>query len=504
MPDHASREAVLKKLNDRWWRLNNLYYITNERGQKIKFRCNHAQKLFYNTMWFLNIVLKARQLGFSTFIQIFILDACLFNSNIRAGVIAHTRDDAETIFNDKIKFAYDCLPRWLKDEISTQGDSASKLTFNNGSSIRVGTSLRSGTLQYLHVSELGKIAKKYPEKAREIKTGALNTVHNGQFVFIESTAEGRGGLFYDICTAAIELKDQCKKLIETEFKFHFFPWFLDDRYEIDADHVQLTSTEKAYFDGLENEHGIKLTKQKKAWYVMKWRQQKLGESDDMKQEFPSTPEEAFEVSVEGSYYGQIIKRIRQNGQITTVPYAPELPVNTFWDLGRNDKNCIWFHQRFGNQNRFIDYYENDGEALHHYAKVIKERGYIYGEHYLPHDVVVTDISRGDNKSRQEVLQDLGIEPLSVVPRINDVSEGIEMARNVFMSCWFDKKKCDAGIKGLENYKKQWNDKTQTYQDRPLHDWASNPADAFRQFAQGYIDNSSRKTSRRKKRSAMAV
>ncbi len=502
----SEENQIREKLGNRWWRLNNLYYITDESGKKIKFKPNNAQRLLYIALHYLNVILKARQLGFTTFIQILILDACLFNSNIRAGVIAHTRDDAEVIFNDKIKFAYDNLPDWLKAEIPTVGDSASKITFANNSSIRVGTSLRSGTLQYLHVSELGKIAKKYPEKAKEIKTGALNTVHAGQFAFIESTAEGRGGLFFDLCEESRKIEKESRNLQSTEFKFHFFPWWRDKRYETDPENITLTAKEIEYFDSLEKEHGIELSERKKAWYAFKWRQQKIGESDDMKQEFPSTPDEAFEVEVEGAYYSKQINEARQDGRISIVKYDPALPVNTFWDIGRNDMNCIWFHQEFSaGQHRFIDYYQNCGESLAHYAKVLKGRGYIYGEHHLPHDVVVKDISRGDNKSREEVLRDLGIEPIMVVPRINDVGEGIEMVRNVLPKCWFDKSKCDEGLKGLENYRKQWNEKTQTYQDRPLHDWASNPADAFRQFAQGYISKSHiRRKSKRKRGGAMVA
>ena len=174
----AQQVDLRQKLQDRYWMLNNLYWITTGvGGQKVKFKMNWAQKLLYKQMWYLNIVLKARQLGMSTFILIFILDACLFNENCKAGVIAHTKDDVKVLFRDKIKFAYDNLDPFIRNTITAKTDSANELVFSNGSSVRVGTSMRSGTLQILHVSEFGKIAKKYPEKAREIITGSFETVH---------------------------------------------------------------------------------------------------------------------------------------------------------------------------------------------------------------------------------------------------------------------------------------------------------------------------------------
>jgi hypothetical protein len=219
--DDAARK-IKSLLMDHWWRLSNLYYITNESGKKVKFKPNWAQSQLFDNLWFLNVILKARQLGFTTFIQIYMLDQCLFNSNVRAGVIAHNKEDAHVFFRDKIKYAYDNLPDWLKTERPAIKNDAGELLLNNNSSIRVGTSMRSGTLQFLHISEYGKICRKYPEKAAEIRTGALNAVHAGHMVFVESTAEGRDGDFYGLCTRARALQEAGKKLTELDFKFHFF------------------------------------------------------------------------------------------------------------------------------------------------------------------------------------------------------------------------------------------------------------------------------------------
>src|SRR6516225_4187149 len=146
----ARQQALPRaQIANRKWRLNNLYCCLTKAGDVVPFRLNWAQEELLDGLHNCNLILKARQLGFTTFIQIFMLDACLFNSNIRAGTIAHRLDDAKVIFRDKIRFVYDRLPDQLKAVIPVIKDTADELTFSNNSSIRVSTSMRSGTLQFL-------------------------------------------------------------------------------------------------------------------------------------------------------------------------------------------------------------------------------------------------------------------------------------------------------------------------------------------------------------------
>jgi hypothetical protein len=218
------------QLGNRAWRLNNLYTCQTKEGKIVPFRLNWAQASLLDGLHNSNLILKARQLGFTTFIQLFLLDACLFNSNIRAGTIAHRLDDARVIFRDKVKFLYDSLPEQLKAARPIIRDSADELVFSNNSSIRVATSMRSGTLQYLHISEYGQLCTAWPEKAREVRTGALNTIQAGQVVFIESTASGHEGHFYELCEAA-QAKDRIgAPLTALDFKFNFFPWWKAPEY----------------------------------------------------------------------------------------------------------------------------------------------------------------------------------------------------------------------------------------------------------------------------------
>ena len=256
----------------------------------VKFNLRPWQEVLMRNMWYLNIVLKARQMGFTTAIDIFILDRTLFNANTRSGIIAHKKEDATAIFRAKVKFAYDRLPIDIKAKIGAKSDRAGELEFTNGSSIRVAVSMRSGTLQYLHISEFGKLCAEFPIRAQEVISGSLNTLHEGAFCFIESTAEGAGGHFYTMTVKAKELFDRGAKLNRLQYRFHFFPWFDDPKYQIEPEPDFVLTREYAeYFESLQSAIGRQLSIQQQCWYVIKAEEQ----GDKMKQEFPSTPMEAF-------------------------------------------------------------------------------------------------------------------------------------------------------------------------------------------------------------------
>lgn len=187
---------------------------------------------------------------------------------------------------------------------------------------------------------------------------------------------------------------------------------------------------------------------------------------------------------DGAIYGKQLKQAREDGRITTVPIEP-YEVHTFWDLGRNDHTAIWFMQRVGLQNRFIDYYEDRLVDLEHYARVLSDKAYKYGEHYMPHDVEVQVLGMSEN--RRVMFENLGVKPIITVPRIAHVNTGIDLTRKAFASCWFDEKRCEKGIDALSNYQYVFDEQHNTHRQTPLHNWASNGADAFRQFAQGFVE-----------------
>lgn len=459
-------------LSNREWRLNNLYYIKDKSGNKVLLRLNWAQRKLYSSIWYFNIILKARQLGFTTFILIYFLDACLFNSNHAAGVIAHTKDDAEDLFTNKVKFAYDNLPEWLKKERTASTDTAKKLVFNNGSSFTVGTSLRSGTYQKLLVSEYGKVSAKFPEKAKEIKTGALNTVEVGQQIFVESTAEGKAGEFFDMCETARKLRDQARELTRAEPKFHFFAWFDNPEYRLPDHEVKLTPIPAKLAEYLDT---LPIDDNQRAWYAAK--HSIMG--TDMKREFPSSPEEAFEGSLEGAFYAEEMAAARKSDRIRKLVRDPSYPVFTIWDLGLNDQMSVWFFQHIRGELYFIDYHESSNEGWDYYAKMLQDKGYTYDTHFFPHD--------GNKRIRgaqvftdKQLAETLGIRPIKVVPVTSSVYADIRnYCKPTFVVCHFDEEKCAVGITHLDNYRKKWDKVASMFTETPLHDEASHGADAFR-------------------------
>lgn len=457
------------------WRLSNLYYIIDKDGQKVLFTPNAAQADFIANMHSRNVILKARQLGFTTLCCLLYLDDCLFNRDVKAAVIAHKLDDAKIIFRDKIKYPYDNLPEFLREKITPVQDSADTLALSNGSSIRVSTSTRSGTVNWLHVSEYGKICAQFPDKAKEIRTGAFPSAERG-IITLESTAEGQDGDFYQKCQTA--QSSIGKELSRLDYKFHFYPWWSDPNYVQPMSTAPEGPDDKKYFVRVEAATKRKITPEQRNW----WLSQERDLGGDMKREYPATPDEAFEQAIEGAYFADQIALAEKHGRIGHFPVDPALPVNTFWDLGRNDFNVIWLHQDQGKLGTFVGYYENSGEWIGHYinwlAEWKEEHSIQWGTHYLPHDgdrkLLWTE---GDTKS---VMANLNFRP-TIVSRNPNKMEQINTARRKFQMCAWDEGACKQGVKRLKHYRKQWNDQLGVWRDKPLHDDNSNAADAYMTF-----------------------
>lgn len=205
---------------------------------------------------------------------------------------------------------------------------------------------------------------------------------------------------------------------------------------------------------------------------------------------------SFEGCVPGAYYSKQMAEARQAGRITIVPHQPGFEVNTYWDLGIDDSMTIWMIQHIGLQHHVIDYYENTGFGLEHYAKHLKGLPYAYGNHYMPHDAEQREMTNSEIAlSRKEVAENLGIRPIVVVPRAKNIDTIVQVhipaARNILPSCWFDEKKCARGISALEGYRAKYNDAKKKLGNRPEHTWHSHGSDAFRTFAvghDGYVTN----------------
>jgi phage terminase large subunit len=205
-------------------------------------------------------------------------------------------------------------------------------------------------------------------------------------------------------------------------------------------------------------------------------------SEMTEEEFAQELECSFVAPNSGTYYGKLLNEAEKEGRITEVPYEREMLVTTAWDLGIDDSTAIWFAQiTRGGQWRIIDYYENSGVSLEHYAEVLDDRGYHYDQHLLPHDAEVRELGTG--KSRVETLHSLGLRRVTVVPR-QDVADGINAVRLVLPRCWFDAVRCETGLRMLRAYRREWNESAQVWRANPVHDFASHGADSFRTLAMG--------------------
>lgn len=497
LPMPTSAEELERCLADPEWRLFSgcLYQIITkgtpssdgEEGETFvtPFLPNRAQRRFIKRLWHRNLILKARQLGFTTLIALMWLDHALFNGHQRCGMIAQDRETAEAIFRDKIVFAYDHLPEELRERFPLARASTKELLFaHNGSSIRVATSVRGGTIHRLHVSEFGKICAKFPHKAEEVVTGSFQAVPSSGVIVVESTAEGTDGEFYKMCQRAQALVVGKAKLTRSQYRFHFYAWWQDPSYTMGPAGVPVAPELHDYFDEIEQLMDCTIDMGQRAWYAEKQRNDFAGSEEKMWREYPSSPEEAFQQSVAGNYFAKEIAYLRKRGGITQVPVL-DLPVYTFWDIGRADGTAIWFMQMLNGEDRFIGYYEAHDEDLRHYAAELQRRGHIYGVHFLPHDAGQQRLSVL-NKSTQSMLQELlPGQAFYVLPRIQRVMEGIYMARKHLKTAWFDLDGTAKGIERLATYKKKWSTAEARYLDETpdKSNGASEGADAFRQYAQ---------------------
>lgn len=490
-PEQQAAAELAKNLADPMWRISNIYkiIIKGDNGEDdlvLQFRPNRAQRRFIARLWHRNIILKARQLGFTTLIAIVWLDHALFNANVRCGIIAQDREAAEVIFRDKVKFAYENLPPALKEAMPLAKNSATELLFgHNNSSIRVATSMRSGTIHRLHISEFGKICAKFPDKANEVVTGSIPAVPKNGILVVESTAEGREGEFYDMTQRAIALQQQQKALTERDYRFHFFPWFEEPAYRMDPSGVVMTDKDREYFEAVEATAGVSLDAEQRAWYVATRDADFSGSEEKMWQEYPSTPSEAFQKSTEGCYYTNQLAAARKGRRILTLPVLNSMPCMTFWDIGNSDGTAVWVLQKVGMENRWIRFYECWGEPYSEPVKWLFGLGLIFSKHYLPHDADHIRQGQSVNKSPRQMLEELMPgHRFETVPRIPEVNWGIQQTRDAFPTYYFDEEHCKAGLIHVESYRKKWNDRQACWSDEPSKDGGhSEAADALRQHGQ---------------------
>ena len=437
---------------------------------------NYVQLLLYKALWWLNIVLKSRRHGITTFACVFALDMCLFTSNVTAGIVCHKLKASQRIFETKINYVYNNLPQILKDRITLETETKQELSFDNNSILYVDTSMRSDTLQLLHVSEYDWICQHDPIKAAEIKSGAMECIEKGGICIIEGTAEGAGGDFKQMYTAAEAKAGQGVKLTRMDYKAHFFSWFMNPENRL-FEHVDIAEPMVKYFEKVERVTGHKLEQPYRAWYVKKKEQLK----EFMYKEHPSTSEEAFYAAIEGTIVGRYMIGAREDDRICFVPYDPNFRVYTSWDLGTMH-TAIWFWQFKGQSRNLIDFYQDDeGVGAEAHAKAIFSRPYIYSGHCTGPDLISSNKKDATGRMIKDRYAELGIAFDVIEP--HKIQVRIGAMRSLIPSCWFDDRKCTEGIPHLMNYHYKKDEAASTeeytyYTREPAEGPEKHAADAF--------------------------
>lgn len=467
------------------WRINNLYRIIDRNANSIPFRLNSVQQNVLENLHTRNLILKARQLGMSTFAVLYLLDAVLFSENLNAGIVSYSLEHAQHIFKKIIGHALDTMPPQLREMAGITQRSAREISFNNGSSLRVDTTLRGGSYPLVLISEFGKTCARNPQKAEEVITGTLQAVPRNGTVIIESTGEGNEGFFAEMVTEAARRGNET--LTSLDYKLFFYNWLEEDSYQLDEE-VKLDITLTDYFSKIEAELGNKISKHQKYWYA----KQSVLLGDKVRQEFPSTVSEAFLSSTDAYYFAEAIARAyTSNRCVYSALYDALLPVYVAMDIGVNDLTVMVFFQIAHGEVRIIDYYEDKNKDVPFYAKyLLQDKRYLYHTIFLPHDSAnknILDVTNSFERDFRRLFN--GTNTKFHVLKKMDKQLSISYAKIMIDRCVFNVNRVKPLLDQMAKYRKTWNESLGRYLEEPYHNVASNYADSFRYLAQsvGHIE-----------------
>jgi hypothetical protein len=445
--------------------LNTAQRYIHEQAQDQKRRTGRVRKL----------VVKGRQQGCSTYIEGRAYHYTSTRRGRRAYILAHEQDATNNIFEMAQRF-YDNCPPIIRPHASNAN--AKELLFDVlDSGIKVGTAGtrgggRSQTNQFFHGSEVA-----YWPFAETHAGGIMQTIPDipDTEAWLESTAAGRGNYFH---TQAEKARNG-----DSEFELIFIPWFWQTEYrKAPPADFKMTEDEQK----LAAQFGLDAAQ-------LCWRRMKVAElemdsefgvtaltgEDRFRGEYPNTFDESFDAAIPGAYYGKLMADASNESRVGREPHITEKSVSTAWDLGYNDTTAIWFYQQNGPEVRLIDYYEMSGQGLDHYAKYLRDKPYRYQEHNWPHDGGNGDFSTG--KTRVQLFAEMGFNA-RVLERDANIMDGINAVRQLLPRCYFDASKCSQGIQAMRQYRCEYDANAKVFKLRPLHNWASNGADAFRTLA----------------------
>jgi hypothetical protein len=492
-PPESDEDLMENYITSKLWRMNNLYQITDKKGNRFTFPMKPVQHRIYAASLFHPrlIILKSRQHGVSTYWLIHFFDDSIFYTDLRIGLMAQGKDEASALL-DRTKFAYDNFPPEISNFLflDKTKDNYESIGFNSNSTIFIRVSFRSDTLQRLHISEYGKIANNHPKRADETKNGTLQAIQPGLPVVIESTAEGDND-YKIMWDDAIESRDRAKKRAKKDGTpiynpMDFMPLFIswvDDPDSVSDIDEEPTLKQREYMAMLQEKHDIVLTKNQRNFYVAKYRELK----DKIYQEYPTTPDEAFSKTNEGHYYAKAFRKwVIDKGRIVPNLYDSNVCVDVVLDLGvdEDDQFTLYFVQRIEQDINIIHSYQDWGEGIDYYVRYCRDTGYKIDWFIVPHDIAVFEV--GASRTRKQTLIAEITETLKIPPKIDHlkktgIADGIDSVRAIIPRIKID----EAAVypqRCFKNYSREWDPINNVWKRKPNHNQWSHGADCSRYLA----------------------
>lgn len=487
---------IADKIGDPIWRLNNFYHI-NAKGQgKIPFKPFSYQQALLEEIFVkgrLNhIIIKVRRKGFSTLIGLICLDQALFTRDMRISIVDQTAADAEKKLDEIIRFAW-IHAKW-KDEIGLQigtNDGAGQMSWTNGSRIYAGKNPRGGTNDILWCSEWGPIQHQDPVRSKKIKTGGLPSADDGLRIVETTWMGGKYGDLWELTRDAMEIPPEQKT--PKDFWFHFAPWYDDPRNRLMGDISVIPEKVATYLERAEERLSMKFDDQQKIWY---WQTDRT-QGDDMGQEYPTFPEEAFTKAVPNAIFAKWIARARTESRMMAFKPERTIPIMTFWDIGMADLMAVFFIQVVGREIRLLKCYQNHHEEFSHYAQIIRQyerdTGAMFSAHYLPHDGNVKHLG-ADTRTKQ--LEDQKIGKVVRVKRNPKIWDSIDNVRDRMDMMWYNTEELElsprigdkdfpSALDCLEGFHSRPVESERNITNEPVHDITSHVVSALRTFGDAW-------------------
>lgn len=502
--DEADLKSLGALLRDPVWRVCNLYKIkAAEGGKLVRFEPTPEQTEVIHGIYrdgLTNIlILKARQLGMSTVIDIIMADMAIWNEGFQGSIVDEDQKAAALKLKYKVKTAFESMPKKIKAlfQVVNSNDSEFAVRLKTAtaedqiSTVFAGKNARGGTNNLLHVSEWGPIQHNDPPRSEEIMNGALPSAKAGIVVIETTWMGGKGGCLWEITERAMTTRPE--DMTKEDFTLLFFPWYTDPQYQTEGNFGQIPAEVQKYFDEKEVHLAAigkphKFTPQQRLWYF----KVALPKGSKRFAEFPTTLEECFMAPVPGAIYAELVDQARAEGRVIDFPWDRSTLVYTTWDLGSPTNTRVLYWQFVGREIHCIDH--DSGLDLGPVERVahMRAKGYPYGGHFFPHDAGAKE--KG-GKNFQEQMTDAGLPAISIIPQAVEIWTGINAAQQLFPRMVFHKTRCKKLLESLSAYHTKEDKTLPGHQTSvPVHDWSSHDSDCLRYLPEamdaGLIKNGS--------------